>query len=781
MQNPPIAVETSHHSSSVTVSIFGALSEILSQTTESLSFLTSTTTTERTPLSHTHSTFLSTDDQQQKPSVLSKNPSITDDNHNFDHTKIRLTNAFDPNEATSNNPFNQHTSHEQVDAKFTANSVTQMQNTITSSNTTTTTTIMPTEMISKSISGKNDEKTFNRNGKSNSIRTINDRLMQNNGQPIEDNKQNKPNLIVINSISANDASLKQMNQSFLLNAANESNASTNNSYMTKPYSPNTTHIPLSTYSTSTKSNKSIQFDNNKPITATTTTTITSTSTTTTTTSENSINANIKSTELTTTFTKPNETVTDKIVYVTPEKSVNILDFMHNLSSNDTLKQLNSSINNALDKNESLNNTLVTIKTNLSTILSLIENVTHISNPLYLENNQTKTNTIDVLTDLTTKIDEFTTNQFEQEQVDTTTTNHYEDAITLTMVPEIANDIPSNSYPFAKISMPVNAIDLMSGKETTSTEPLDEMYKTTFETDAILMSTTQTPTTEQYVPRFFNRIPILPIGFYPSTFKATTMKSLKILPNHSSSSIPPIKDSVMKKTHLNQAVLTTQTNPIETTSNNPFLNKYSSTARQPRRFDFFIYGILPNNSVIRKYPEDFYDESDDDSYETNSAIVYGILSNNTVLRKYPNGTIEVDKKRSGRKFEITDIDPKSLLDPYSYLYTTPRPSTNEPSMEFATENTTKSKTMSATTTFTINNSYNQMLNITNSTMNIRSNSHNIDITTISTPSYNSTIFKHNIANSTTVPPMVFKTANIFYYYFLNYFFKQMKFSKHAFSP
>lgn len=42
LQNPVIAVETSHYTSANTVSIFGALADVLSQTTESLSFLTTT-------------------------------------------------------------------------------------------------------------------------------------------------------------------------------------------------------------------------------------------------------------------------------------------------------------------------------------------------------------------------------------------------------------------------------------------------------------------------------------------------------------------------------------------------------------------------------------------------------------------------------------------------------------------------------------------------------------------------------------------------------------------
>ncbi|XP_031616850.1 uncharacterized protein LOC116336839 isoform X1 [Contarinia nasturtii] len=152
MQNPPLNVETSHHSSSsVTVSIFGALSEILSHTTESLSFLTSTTT-EYTPLSHTHSTFLSTNHDpaqiQKIQTDIPKIPSMTGDstittttttnakiNNDSNEFRLPILNAFDSNEAitSSSKPSSSHTTvvtsnNEQVDTKLTS-SYTQISTT----------------------------------------------------------------------------------------------------------------------------------------------------------------------------------------------------------------------------------------------------------------------------------------------------------------------------------------------------------------------------------------------------------------------------------------------------------------------------------------------------------------------------------------------------------------------------------------------------------------------------------------------------------------------------
>lgn len=105
-----------------------------------------------------------------------------------------------------------------------------------------------------------------------------------------------------------------------------------------------------------------------------------------------------------------------------------------------------------------------------------------------------------------------------------------------------------------------------------------------------------------------------------------------------------------------------------TPNNP------TSVRPPRHFDFVVYGILPNNTVIRKSPNDIYpnaEASADTATATGPSFAYGILPNSTVLRRYANGTTTIDMtwlhaQRRGR-YEITDIDPMHLLDPTSVIY------------------------------------------------------------------------------------------------------------------
>jgi hypothetical protein len=47
------------------------------------------------------------------------------------------------------------------------------------------------------------------------------------------------------------------------------------------------------------------------------------------------------------------------------------------------------------------------------------------------------------------------------------------------------------------------------------------------------------------------------------------------------------------------------------------------------------------------------------------VVYGILPNNTVIKKYRNGTIVRDESKS--RVEVVDVDPKSLTNPNSEFH------------------------------------------------------------------------------------------------------------------
>lgn len=174
-------------------------------------------------------------------------------------------------------------------------------------------------------------------------------------------------------------------------------------------------------------------------------------------------------------------------------------------------------------------------------------------------------------------------------------------------------------------------------------------------------------TTHYIPRFQQRIPILPFRSteMPSTVASSTTVSSTSFDATSSTTVPATMSvattMVSTSSESTTSIEDEQSNIIPMVGDEAQIpapiakyNKYN------KKYDFVIYGILPNNTVVRKYPEH--------PMSTESPlVVYGILSNGTVVRKYPNGTIVADNKRNSRTYEITDIDPRSLFNPHSDLY------------------------------------------------------------------------------------------------------------------
>lgn len=119
-------------------------------------------------------------------------------------------------------------------------------------------------------------------------------------------------------------------------------------------------------------------------------------------------------------------------------------------------------------------------------------------------------------------------------------------------------------------------------------------------------------------------------------------------------------------------------------------------------DYVIFGILPNNTVVRKDPNDDVLES---LTEATPYIVYGVLPNNTVIRRFPNGT---RVPRVMQKIDILPISPWSLRNPYSPIHNNPaivRPQSNpiRVSTNIVTStDTSNNGTESRLTTDTVNN-------------------------------------------------------------------------------
>lgn len=102
------------------------------------------------------------------------------------------------------------------------------------------------------------------------------------------------------------------------------------------------------------------------------------------------------------------------------------------------------------------------------------------------------------------------------------------------------------------------------------------------------------------------------------------------------------------------------------------NMLSVTRPSIPKKDFVIFGILPNNTVVRKDPNDNPLEA---LTEASPYIIYGVLPNNTIIRKFPNGT---RVPQIMQKIDVLPISPWSLKNPYSPIHNIPaivRPQSN----------------------------------------------------------------------------------------------------------
>lgn len=124
------------------------------------------------------------------------------------------------------------------------------------------------------------------------------------------------------------------------------------------------------------------------------------------------------------------------------------------------------------------------------------------------------------------------------------------------------------------------------------------------------------------------------------------------------------------------------------------------SNEPPKKDYVIFGILPNNTVVRKDPNDDILET---ITESSPYIVYGVLPNNTIIRKFPNGT---RVPRVMQRVEVLPISPWSLRNPYSPIH-------NNPAIVRPQSNPIRVSTNIVTSTVSSNNGTE---NLTNDTVN-----------------------------------------------------------------
>ncbi|XP_047519537.1 mucin-3A-like isoform X4 [Pieris napi] len=167
-------------------------------------------------------------------------------------------------------------------------------------------------------------------------------------------------------------------------------------------------------------------------------------------------------------------------------------------------------------------------------------------------------------------------------------------------------------------------------------------------------------------------------------------------------------------------------------------------------DFVIFGILPNNTVVRKDPNDNPLEA---LTEASPYIIYGVLPNNTIIRKFPNGT---RVPRIMQKIDVLSISPWSLKNPYSPIHNIPaivRPQSNpirvSTNTVISTDIPNNEKEISLTTD-TVNN---LQVMIPSSALNIKDSS-SLGITTFTLPPAEKSTASHVLSlRTTTMLPSV----------------------------
>ncbi|KAF9413410.1 hypothetical protein HW555_008347 [Spodoptera exigua] len=334
-------------------------------------------------------------------------------------------------------------------------------------------------------------------------------------------------------------------------------------------------------------------------------------------------------------------------------------------------------------------------------INLSERLTNIMNTMIASTETVTTRDIEPTSPMTTP--SFVTNPMPTNVFETTTTSNTPTLLTTTTETVSSSNAPSTSETVfvSSRSGRTQAIDGTTGSssDTTTTE--------TSETINDVTSTMSTPTTDQ-------KVEIL------SRLQEAAITTTTIASSETMETTTLVADT---ETTTQQNVETTTFNIDTTTSTDASDSNTSQTTVStlsvgtsaiPKK-DYVIFGILPNNTVVRKNPnEDILEQLT----EASPYIVYGVLPNNTVIRKFPNGT---RVPRVMQKIDILPISPWSLRNPYSPIH-------NNPAIVRPQPNPIRESTNTVTSTDTSNNGTERLTNdtvnnqqsmITPSALNIKS--------------------------------------------------------------
>ncbi|CAB3220829.1 unnamed protein product [Arctia plantaginis] len=283
---------------------------------------------------------------------------------------------------------------------------------------------------------------------------------------------------------------------------------------------------------------------------------------------------------------------------------------------------------------------------------------------------------------------FTINPLSTVSTETTTSGKSEIVLTTnpteTTVTVVNVDVPTTTEPYT-FTPSSESFENNSGSTTLSS---GTTVISTASND--IFTSTSVPTTNDRLVEVLSRL-------QDSTATTTPISSAETTTTSTAATTMETTTQATTETSTTNLDITTaeasDSNTIPTTINT--LNIGSSII--PKK-DYVIFGILPNNTVVRKDPNQDILET---LTEASPYIIYGILPNNTVIRKFPNGT---RVPRVMQKIDILPISPWSLRNPYSPIH-------NNPAIVRPQSNPIRVSTNTVTSTDTSNNGTERLTNDT----------------------------------------------------------------------
>lgn len=323
-------------------------------------------------------------------------------------------------------------------------------------------------------------------------------------------------------------------------------------------------------------------------------------------------------------------------------------------------------------------------------INLSERLTNIMNTMIASTETSTTRDIEPTSPMTPQ--SFVVNPLSTNVLEITTSGNPATGLTTTATPPetvATGGVPSTTEAVT-ISSRLGSTEATSGT-TGSSSVTTTVTTESSETVNDITSTTPTPTTDGQKIEILSR-------FEGSAVTTTTVVNTETMETTTDAANTESTTQLNLETTTTVDIDTTTTTDASNSNTTQTVSTLSVGSPTIPKKDYVIFGILPNNTVVRKNPNEDILES---LTEASPYIVYGVLPNNTVIRKFPNGT---RVPRVMQKIDILPISPWSLRNPYSPIH-------NNPAIVRPQPNPIRESTNTVTFTDTSNNGTERLTNDT----------------------------------------------------------------------